>query len=103
MTPRELETYLHAHIPLSLAMQVSVEEASPQLVVLAAPLLPNTNHRGTVFGGSASALAILAAWALLHTRLTAEGYNTRLVIQRNTMSYEQPIVGHFTARALVPS
>lgn len=82
MTPRELETYLHAHIPLSLAMRVSVEEASPQLVVLGAPLLPNTNHRGTVFGGSASALAILAAWALLHTRLTTEGYNTFMLCLR---------------------
>lgn len=103
MTPRELEKYLHEHIPLSLAMQVSVEEASPEQVVLGAPLLPNINHRDSVFGGSASALAILAAWSLLHTKLTTSGYQTRLVIQRNTMSYEQAIVGHFTARALTPA
>lgn len=103
MTSRELEAYLHEHIPLSRAMQVSVDEASPERVVLGAPLLPNINHLGSVFGGSASALSILAAWSLLHMRLTAAGYKTRLVIQRNTMSYERAIVGHFTARAPTPS
>ena len=103
MTPAELEQYLHEHIPLSLAMQVAVEEASPAQVVLGAPLRPNINHRYTVFGGSASALAILSAWSLLHTKLTAAGYKTRLVIQRNTMSYEQAIVGYFTAHAPSPA
>ena len=99
MSPSELEAYLHAHIPLSRAMQVSVARASPESVVLSAPLAPNINHRDTVFGGSASALAILAAWSLLHTRMNAEGLASRLVIQRNTMSYEEPIVGTFTATA----
>ncbi len=84
-------------------MQVSVEAVSAQEVILGAPLLPNINHRDTVFGGSASSLAILAAWSLLHTKLTAEGCKVRLVIQRNTMSYEQAILGNFTARALAPS
>ena len=86
MLPGELERYLHQHIPLSKAMQVSVVEVLPAGVVLSAPLAPNINHRDTVFGGSASALAILAAWSLLHTRLSGEGIASRLVIQRNTMS-----------------
>lgn len=103
MTPGELERYLHAHIPLSAAMQVSVEAASPEGVTLGAPLSPNINHRDTVFGGSASALAILSAWSLLHIKLVAGGLETRLVIQRNTMSYERAIVGHFTAHAQAPA
>ena len=68
-------------------------------VVLQAPLAPNINHRETVFGGSASALAILAAWSLLYTRLREIGTNARLVIQRNTMEYSKPILGEFTARS----
>ncbi|HVC01473.1 MAG TPA: YiiD C-terminal domain-containing protein [Steroidobacteraceae bacterium] len=103
MPLRELEAYLHEHMPLSLAMQVAVEEVSAQQVVLGAPLLPNVNHQDTVFGGSASALAILAAWSLLHTKLTAAGYKTRLVIQRSAMNYEKAMPGYFTARALAPS
>ena len=102
MTASEIQTYLHEHIPLSAAMQVQVEEANPGQVVLGAPLHPNINHRDTVFGGSASALAILSAWSLLHVKLSAGGHKTRLVIQRNSMTYEQPILGYFTAQALSP-
>jgi thioesterase domain-containing protein len=103
VSPAELERYLHGHIPLSAAMQVRVEAASTDHVVLGAPLAPNINHRETVFGGSASALAILSAWSLLHLKLTSAGHATRLVIQRNTMHYEQAISGDFTARAESPS
>jgi len=103
MSPRDLETYLHDHIPLSKAMEVGVVEAQPELVILQAPLAPNINHRHTVFGGSASAVAVLAAWSLLHVRLSCEGIESRLVIQRNTMSYDQPIDGTFTAEAKIAS
>lgn len=102
MINNELEQYLHEHIPLSRAMQVSVVESSPERIVLGAPLAPNINHRDTVFGGSASALAILSAWSLLHTRLAGAGLSSRLVIQRNTMHYELPIAGSFVAIATIP-
>jgi thioesterase domain-containing protein len=95
----ELERYLHDHIPLSKAMQVSVASVTEDGVTLGAPLAPNINHRETVFGGSASAVAILAAWSLLHLRLVRAGVSGRLVIQRNTMEYDRPIAGAFTARA----
>ncbi|MFT3906510.1 MAG: YiiD C-terminal domain-containing protein [Steroidobacteraceae bacterium] len=97
-----LQRYLHEHIPLSAAMQVSVLAVDVQGVTLGAPLAPNINHRATVFGGSASALAILSAWALLHQRLAGLDADRRLVIQRNTMNYERPILGAFTARSFLP-
>ena len=102
MTAAELETYLHTHIPLSRAMAVQVISTGDDKVVLAAPLAPNINHRETVFGGSASALAILSAWSLLHLRLTASGQPSRVVIQRNSMDYLAPISGAFTATATTP-
>jgi thioesterase domain-containing protein len=98
---RALEQYLHAHIPLSGAMGVAVDEASGERVALSAPLAPNINHRETVFGGSTSAVAILAAWALLHVRLQQQGLGGRIVIQRNTMHYAWPIVGRFTATSAI--
>lgn len=103
MNSTEIQSYLNSHIPLSAAMQVQVETATTEQVVLGAPLAPNINHRETVFGGSASALAILSAWSLLHVKLSVGGYKTRLVIQRNSMSYEQAILGYFTACAESPS
>jgi thioesterase domain-containing protein len=83
-------------------MEVAVADIQPEGVTLSAPLAPNINHRETVFGGSASALAILSAWSLLHTRLHGEGLTGRLVIQRNSMTYERPILGKFTARSYIP-
>ena len=101
MTPSELQTYLHDHIPLSRAMAVRVVSIADDKVILGAPLAPNINHRDTVFGGSASALAILSAWSLLHLRLTAAGQPSRVVIQRNSMDYLAPIAGDFTATATI--
>ena len=101
MQPAELAQYIHAHIPLSRTMGVSVLTVGDDAVTLQAPLEPNLNHRQTVFGGSASALAILASWALLHVRLQSEGVADRLVIQRNVMEYLHPIHGQFTARSML--
>ena len=101
MTPRDLEAYFHEHIPLTRAMQVSVVSVDSESIVVAAPLAPNINHRATVFGGSAATLATLAAWAIVHTRLIDAGQSSRLVIQRNTMSFDQPISGDFTARGVI--
>lgn len=102
MNSDELERYLHRHIPLSGAMQVSVRTIEADSVVLGAPLEPNINHRDTLFGGSAAAIAVLAAWSLLHTRLRDAGVTSRLVVQRSTMSYERPITAAFTARSFLP-
>jgi thioesterase domain-containing protein len=101
LNEQDLQRYLHEHIPLSGAIQVSVLRVLPEEVVLAAPLAPNINHRATVFGGSASAVAILAAWSLLHTRLHDAGIEARLVIQSNTMHYELPATTDFTARSFI--
>lgn len=99
MNAFETQEYLHEHIPLSKAMAVEVLKVDSEHVCLQAPLDPNINHRETVFGGSASALAILAAWSLLHTRLRAEGMTFQLVIQRNSMEYRRPMAAEFRAEA----
>lgn len=99
MTPEELQSYLHNHISLSAAMQVRVDAVSDDHVLLSAPLAPNINYRDTVFGGSASALAILSAWSLLHVRMRKSGVAARLVIQSNRMDYLKPVAGAFAARS----
>ena len=102
MTPRNLELYLHRHIPLSKAMEVAVAACDEEGVTLAAPLTPNLNHRGTAFGGSVSSLAVLSAWTLLHVRLGAAGLPSRIVIQKSEFTYLKPIDGEFTARCPLP-
>jgi thioesterase domain-containing protein len=101
MERRELEQFLHEHIPLSKALGIEVQESNVEQVILAAPLIPNLNHQSTVFGGSASAVAILTAWALLYVRLRQAGIHSRLVIQKNTMVYERPIADKFTTSSSI--
>ncbi|WKB54411.1 YiiD C-terminal domain-containing protein [Eleftheria terrae] len=103
MHPLQLERFLHAHIPLAKAMEVSVCAVAEDKVLLSAPLRPNINHHQTVFGGSACAVAILAGWSLVHTRLHAEGVAHDLVIHRNAMTYRSPITDDFTACASLPA
>ena len=93
--PREVERYLHDHIPMSKHMGVVVERADDSAVVLFAPLEPNINHRDTVFGGSASAVAILSAWTLLNLKLRSHPSPLRLVIQKSWVHYLEPIHGDF--------
>lgn len=92
-----IQAYLYEQIPLSKAMEVQVVEVTSNLVILAAPIKPNINHRSTVFGGSASALSILSAWTLINFRLQSEAIQTRLVIQKNSISYDQAITNDFEA------
>lgn len=103
MHEKELETFLRSRIPLSAAMAVEVRSASPAAVVILAPLAPNLNHRDTAFGGSVSAVAILAAWSVLYVRMQAEGLAGRIVIRRNSMSYDRPVAADFTATAAAPA
>ncbi len=99
MKSAELQQYMHQRIPISKAMGVEVAQATAAAVTLSAPLAPNINHRDTVFGGSASAVALLAAWALLLLRLKHEGLDGYIVVRRNTISYDRPMPGDFTATA----
>lgn len=96
----DIERYIHTQIPITAAMGVSVVHADTDQVELSAPLEPNINHRETVFGGSAAAVATLAAWTLVLLRLRAADLPTRLVISQNSMTYDQPITADFRARAV---
>ncbi|MCR9197073.1 MAG: thioesterase domain-containing protein [Planctomycetaceae bacterium] len=96
----DIERYIHAQIPITAAMGVSVVQADTDRVQLSAPLQPNINHRETVFGGSAAAVATLAAWTLVLLRLRAARLSTRLVISQNSMTYDRPITADFEALAV---
>ena len=97
--PRDLNEYIHQQIPITKAMGVCVVSADVDHVELKAPLAPNINHRETVFGGSAAAVATLAAWTLVLVRMRAENLDGRLVIARNSMEYQKPITADFSAIA----
>ena len=98
-SPAELTSYFHRSIPLTAAMGIRVVETSWAATVLAAPYEANINHEGTFFGGSLSALALLTGFAALRHRLQVLGHRQRIVVRRNTYSYQRPVTTDVTARA----
>jgi thioesterase domain-containing protein len=102
LTPDRLEHYLHEHIPISRPLGVRVLAAGADGVRLGAPLEPNLNHRQTAFGGSLSAVAILAAWSWLYLRLGGPEFTGRIVIQNHSVEYLAPAEGDFAAACAAP-
>ncbi len=98
----DLQAYLATHIPLSTAMQVHVAIAEDNHIELRAPLAPNVNHRGTVFGGSIASLATLACWSLLWVRTRDWEPAPHLVVRRSKIDYDHPALGEFRAIARIP-
>ena len=97
-----VEAYLHEHIPITRSMGLKVMGYDGNTVRLWAPLEPNLNHRLTAFGGSVSALGILAGWTLLHLKLGQSGDPAQLVIQHSATDYTGPIDTDFTAVCVMP-
>jgi len=98
----EITAYLHQHIPLSRHLGAAVEAYDGASLRLGAPLAPNLNHRSTAFGGSLSALAILSGWTLLHLNLRERAIECRLVIQRSSFDFQEPVDGDFTVTSTLP-
>ncbi|MEM1263123.1 MAG: YiiD C-terminal domain-containing protein [Pseudomonadota bacterium] len=100
MSPTELTTYLHEHIPLTKTMELKASAAEPNRIVLDLPLNPNRNHKGTMFGGSLASLATLACWSLIHVRMRNDNLAGDLVVSRSTMSYTAPVQSACQARCV---
>ena len=98
-----LEEYLLKHIPISSAMGVGVDLASPGRIVLKAPFSNNINHKQTVFGGSLHAVATLACWSLLHVNLVNQDHEKiQIVIANSNVDYLAPVASDFKAECLMP-
>lgn len=97
-----LTDFIKTNIPLSHQLAIDIAEASDKQVIINAPIAPNINHQASVFGGSASAISLLAAWSYLYQRLDTSGLKSNIVIQSNSVNYIQPIFSDFSAIAHAP-
>lgn len=91
----ETERFLHKKIPLSLAMGVRVESFEDNALIVTAPLEPNHNHLGTAFGGSLSAIAMLAGYGMLW--LEIKDRDCHIVVRSSTIDYRRPVRGQLRA------
>ena len=91
----ETEQFLHAQIPLSAAMGVRVVSFDGGQLVLTAPLDLNHNHLGTAFGGSLSAIAVLAGYGTLW--LLLDDRKAHIVVRRSSIQYHHPVRANIRA------
>lgn len=92
-----LEEYIKHNIPLTNFINFSITELTHNSIRISAPLKPNDNHYGTVFGGSLAILGILAGWGLLHFNMAEENIKGTLVIKEGTMKFIRPALKDFEA------
>ncbi|MFA7288671.1 MAG: YiiD C-terminal domain-containing protein [Melioribacteraceae bacterium] len=95
---KELENFIRYNIPMTDYLDISIKELNPYSIIVSAPLKPNGNHYGTVFGGSISTLGIVSCWALLHQKMVEDSVPGTLVIQESDTKFLKPARGEFEAR-----
>jgi thioesterase domain-containing protein len=93
----QLEEYIKHNIPLTNFINFHITELSNSSIRITAPLKPNDNHYGTVFGGSLAILGILAGWGLLHFNMLEDNVKGTLVIQEGKMKFLRPALTDFEA------
>ena len=98
-----LQDLIDREIMLAKPMGIIVESADESAVILRAPLAPNSNHKGTAFGGSLYALAVLTGWAWITRFLATRQLDAEAVIQESNMRFLVPVHGEMRACIEIPS
>lgn len=90
---------LAAAVPLAGALGIEAHSLGSDHVALSAPLAPNTNDKGTAFGGSLYAVAVLAGWSLVDRLARAQGLSVDVVIHEAVLEYLAPAADAFVCCA----
>lgn len=72
---------IHQDIPLTHAMSWQIDQIQSHSLRASAPLAPNINDKGTLFGGASAALMTISAWSLVKFNLEQLGLDNDVVIQ----------------------
>lgn len=98
-----LQNCIDREIMLAKPMGVIVEAADETAVILRAPLAPNSNHKGTAFGGSLYSLSVLTGWAWVTRFLATRQLDADAVIQESNMRFLAPVHGEMRACIEIPA
>ena len=83
MTLLEFQIFLNNSIPLTKQMGLKLKTFNQDELTLTSPLAPNINDKGSVFGGSSSALQIIGAWSLIKLNCLKNEILADIVIYKN--------------------
>lgn len=94
---RELQTYLNEHIPITREMRLHLEHVADGELVMAAPLTPNHNDKGTGFAGSLYSAMVLTGWSFVTAGLKREGLDAQVAVTQADIRYIHPVTTDFRA------
>ncbi len=100
-TTQALEELLRRDISVASHMGVTVNDCDTCSVTLSAPLSANENHKGTGFGGSIYALAVMSGWLLVTHKLLETDLPAEVVIYEGRIGYVRPVTADFSATARI--
>lgn len=86
-----LQTFLEEAIPSVKSLRFQLNEVSMDKVRAQAPLIANSNHMGTAFGGSLYSLLVLTCYSWLYSTLNQLGHSFEIVIQTGVIDYKSPV------------
>lgn len=86
-----LESHIRGTIPLADAMDLKVRRYTGDLLEMTAPLAPNVNDKGCVFGGSMASLLTLAGWGLIELGLRARRLECDIYVGDSHLRYREPV------------
>ena len=89
---------IRSAIPLSDAMQFSIDHLDLDEIRVSAPLSPNINIHGTGFAGSLYSIAVLTGWALCTHIIDESEIDAELVVGRAEIAYRAPVVSDIECR-----
>ena len=96
---KELTQKIRDAIPLSEAMQFSIDRLEMDEIRVSAPLSPNINIHGTGFAGSIYSVAVLTGWALCTHIIDELELDAELVVGRAEIAYRAPVKGDLDCHA----
>jgi thioesterase domain-containing protein len=99
---RLLDRRLREQIPLTGHIVLEITAWDGHSLIMAAPLLPNLNDKGTGFAGSIATLATLAGWALTTLWVEERRGPADVAVHRCEIDYRRPVTGDFFARCVLP-
>jgi thioesterase domain-containing protein len=94
-----LEKLLRQQMPLAEAMDVHVVRADAEHTELSCSLSKNHNHLGSAFGGSLTALMILAAYCRIFQIMNGQGH---VLLKSSSCEFLAPVEEELRAVCLPP-
>ncbi len=96
---QQLIQFARDKIPLTRSMDLQLAGYDTDSLSLKAPLAPNVNDKGCVFGGSLVSVMTLSGWALVELALRRRGLDCDVFVAESSVRYLAPLWQDFRSDA----